>query len=282
MFGRPVFWRVAHKFCIFAPPALGTGYLGILGLAAQAKSGTDARAIFDGHIVMWRAIMLAPYGAYWFFVLLLTWLVVVLWSGAKMEEAGRQRVAAPVERQPRVQAVSPRSIDVQNRKAADFWLNQGHPKGGPLSALVQGLRDGLSGGLVEPRPKARVDIPKRDKSLAEGLVYALTGSWDTSVLDTLLAEENVDGFNYRKREFERDARGGKLTVWGRERMMDIFADEGWDLIEPEFWEANRVSWSNMILGDTAKTESKSGYGNGDQYEDLMVSRAEFEERWPHE
>lgn len=129
--------------------------------------------------------------------------------------------------------------------------------------------------------RSATQIPKRDATLASGLVYALTGSWDSPVLDTLLSEANVDGFNYRKREFERDAKAGKLTIWGRERLMDVFSGDDWDLIEPEFWESNRVSWDNMILGDTAKTESRSGFGNADQYEDLMINRAEFEERWPN-
>lgn len=141
-------------------------------------------------------------------------------------------------------------------------------------------RQNSEAALTQITPVSRP--PVRDTSLGSGLVYATTGSWDTPLIEAAMAEQNMDNFNYRKREFETAAADGVLTVWGKLRTMNLFADDHWDLIRPDFWQSNQVKWDNMILGDIARTENISlPNGTTDQYEAIMVNRAEFERRWPH-
>ena len=141
-----------------------------------------------------------------------------------------------------------------------------------------GARDDISGalrGISGPRP-----VPTRDTALKDALAYACAGAWNVPLEERYTDQSEVDAFNYRLREMQKDFASDRLTVWGRERMMDAFSSEGWVLIEPEFWKLNKISWTSLFSGGLTRTESRSGLGSDDQYEDLMVSRAQIEERWP--
>ncbi|MEO5972930.1 MAG: hypothetical protein ABIP91_06165, partial [Sphingomicrobium sp.] len=192
------FWRNIHRFILWFPVALFSLYGGIMVIAATASGqNADAKTFVAGQIVMWRAIVTAPYLILWCAGLVAIWLAAFLWSGHMFEKADRAWNPAPVERQARKRAKSPLPAD---HRRLD-WLKNPLP-------FVAGLRAGLAGSAdqAELEPEARRTVkppPRRDASLASGLVYALTGSWELSVLATLLNEANIDGFNYRKKEFER-------------------------------------------------------------------------------
>ena len=84
-------WRIANKLSVAAPVTLASGYCIVLGLAAQSKPGGDARALFDNQVVMWRAIATAPYSLFWLAGLLIVWMLLVLWTGAKVQDGTSER-----------------------------------------------------------------------------------------------------------------------------------------------------------------------------------------------
>lgn len=245
-----LFWRIMHKLGIYAPPALGTGYGIVLGLAAQARSGTDARAFFDNQIIMWRAIVLAPFGLYWFFGLIFVWLIVVFWTGSKLHAAEHaDRPPQPAAIQPRRQAVSPRSIDQANRLAAQSQTS-----------------------------RARV---VRDAPLQEALVYCCIGHWGETA-DVLTTKEQSELWQERKREIEQLAADGQLSMWGKlfsYSGVDHLMDQVHQLIPADFWHENTVNWLSLLSNQTL-TEGRNGDKHGRQFSDIMVSKGEIAKHFP--
>lgn len=116
---RTFHWRLAHKFSIYGPVGAASCYGIVLGLAADA--GPDIRAWFDNQMVMWRALVLAPYVVFWAIVLLLAWALAVLWTGQKEAEALRASKPSPPAIQERKQHVAtrPSAVPVPSGPAAD-------------------------------------------------------------------------------------------------------------------------------------------------------------------
>lgn len=137
-----LFWRVTHKFSMFGPPAMATAYATVMGLAAQANSGTDPRAWFDNQMVMWRAVVLAPYAIWWLLALVALWLLVVLWSGAKMHAAERaERPVAPAFQERKTSHFrQPRTVTEERprKPIPEQWKASG-------PTIVDGLRQTLLG-----------------------------------------------------------------------------------------------------------------------------------------
>lgn len=132
-------------------------------------------------------------------------------------------------------------------------------------------------------PPAKPPRPLRDATLNEGLIYACFGQWGGDPTGTLFfGDPDIERFGDCRSEFEKAAKDGELTVWGKEASPGFFMDSLWDLIEPAFWKESRVKWGSVILGDDAETEHRHQPGVGHQYRQLMISKAQFVERWPHD
>jgi len=104
---RGFYWRLAHQFAKWSPPALGAAYATILGLAAQAERGTDVRTLFDNQMLTWRDIILAPHGWPWFVAVMAVWAVAVIWTGAKQQQAEK---GASESKSPQVRDLTPPNL----------------------------------------------------------------------------------------------------------------------------------------------------------------------------
>jgi hypothetical protein len=244
--GRPprtFLWRVAHKFSIYAPPSVGAGYGAVLGIAAQANRGTDARALFDNQMVMWKAIVLAPHGLFWFLFLLVVWLVVVLWTGQKAEQ--------------REKAIRPAAPAIQQRKQAEM---PGH------SVRLQG------------RAKAIQKVGgDRDTSIAEALGWAIHAMWGAPIRGPILSIPPID-FEPHIERLRQAALAGDVRVWGRRGDPHGLIE----LIDREFWKDNTLDEQPLraILG-TARTIPFEGVEKDERFYGIMVNRNEIERLWPH-
>lgn len=239
-----MFWRWMHRFVLWSPAAAMGAYLAVLGIAASAVRSDAAQRWFDGQIIMWRAVMLAPYGIFWLLLIVAIWLAAFIWTGQKAEayQLAKERANRPnpAALQERKQVVSVRAIDQANRLASKAQIRQ-------------------------------VTKPKREVGLAEALGWVVYGKWGGSFhgapftvslgggpkLDQLLAR--VTGL----------ASEGKLTIWGKRD------DPGhYEQIDQSHWKHSQLQLADIFGSIVA--------GGENPYRSLMLNCAEVEREWPHE
>lgn len=261
---RAFLWRIAHKFSIFAPPTVGTGYGIVLGLAAQADRGTDARALFDNQIVMWRAIVLAPYGWIWLFGFLLLWLLVVLWTAHKTEEREKENRSTPPAIQERKQAKAPRT----STRATDALIEQ----------YDRASRWAEADARVANAAKIAGPIKDRDTDIKKALGFAITGDWDTIIGIGVAISGKMQSLDRAIERFRNAAARDELRVWGRSEPDGLYVR-----IDPSFWASNTLDRTELFsVWGRGRSEPMGEDEADDPFHGIMVNRFEVEKVWPHE
>ena len=274
---KPSWWRRVWRFVSNADTVVSLSDYSIVQSAWKYAQPLIGPAVLTAIWAIWGFLSALPAPIILLFGLIFFVITFLLFRALREYREGKQQ--APLETK-RPAGIGPIEImrsdqtakldddrttedlavaDLQRRRQLDVG-----------SSFTRGLR-----GRFGPRP-----IPRRDASLSEALAYTCCGAWGVSLESIYTSQTEVDNFNYRLRELTKEFERDSLAVWGRERMMDAFVSDGWVLIEPEFWKKNKISWTSLFSGGATRTESRSGFGNDDQFQDLMVSKAEIEDRWP--
>lgn len=116
----------------------------------------------------------------------------------------------------------------------------------------------------------RTEAASRDKSLREGLVYAVTRRWGDKLWDAPAGRISSTGDELEK--FHQLARDGKLHVWGKLNAWGVH-----DPIPAEYWSKHRVRFLSLF---NAEADIERDGSPAPHYRDLMVSSADFEREWP--
>ena len=119
----------------------------------------------------------------------------------------------------------------------------------------------------EPPPPAQ-----RDVLLPEALAFATFGEWGKSFYDAVTA--GLVPSNEPLMRFRQLAHDGILSAWGKRREGSVF-----QMIPKEHWLDHNIEWFDLLRG-TARTENVT-HTTSDPFLDIMVSRAQFEQAWPH-
>lgn len=124
-------------------------------------------------------------------------------------------------------------------------------------------------------PSSVVEGPRveRDTPLPEALGYIVTGTWGQRFFDVVAAGEGdaAEG----PLSVRQVAHDGRIRIWGKKSEGGIHV-----LIPPDYWVDHGIEWFELLRGKS-KTESKSYGAASAVYTDLMVSRAEIMQEWPH-
>lgn len=166
-------------------------------------------------------------------------------------------------------------IDPKDGKFSAFELVFGSPRRKPidLSVLKQDLQPVLDHyEREEPAATSREMVRiLRDTPLREALMFIVTGQWGLNPM--------ADGGDHLKdltdalADFRQHASDGAITVWGKAGEFGV-----WQRIEPKYWQNHYVNFLDLLRSE-ARTTAANQLGDEPLFQELMVSRAEFEWEW---
>lgn len=109
-----MFWRIAHRFVIWFPPAAGGAYASILLIAAEsAPSNSNAKAFLNAQISLLSDTVSASLFPLYLALIIAVWLAAFLWTGHKSERVSSGVLPAHQPRQ------TPNFTRVQRRRGGD-------------------------------------------------------------------------------------------------------------------------------------------------------------------
>jgi hypothetical protein len=115
---------------------------------------------------------------------------------------------------------------------------------------------------------------KRDTKMHEALAYVELRQWGRKFHAIVSQPSANPEKGFSPAEVRQAAIDGDIRIWGRKSPHDAYV-----LIDPKYWETWQIDWF-AALKSNAETEKRVTGAAGYKYYDLMVSRAEFERRWP--
>ena len=122
--------------------------------------------------------------------------------------------------------------------------------------------------------------PKRDMSLGQGLAFIITKDWGANLIVTAFVGCAQDELEGRMEQIDEAISEGVVSIWGKETFLGMSFGEFYKKIPKKFWEQNRIKWGNVIAGGEGETEKIIYDGHSvEAYEDLMVSKEQFEKVW---
>ena len=92
--------------------------------------------------------------------------------------------------------------------------------------------------------------------------------------------EQIPGLESHRTRIEQLTRYGDITIWGKPKRDVIFTEFLFDKIDPDFWVKNpKISWAPLVIEDSAYTTPRGSLDDTQQFEELMVNKAQFERGW---
>lgn len=246
-------WELIHKFIVWVPSALITGYFFLLEIASSA-SNPIAKAWSDNQWVMLAAMTKAAYVLPWASVLLGLWIVVVLWSARQMRETAKLKSDPTHQARGLVVMIIERIRTVLGLRAV-----------ARVTASVE-TKVSRAGAIANER------IPLLDlRNLAIG------AGWPTD-------HQDAKWLDFTK-ALRQSAVDGLLNVWGRQNSSDVdelVANEPLLLIDKSHWIAFEIDTISMCSANknlNVRTYNMRAHdwGKRDSYRDLHVSNGQAEQ-----
>ncbi len=116
---------------------------------------------------------------------------------------------------------------------------------------------------------------KRDADVKEGLAYIGSRTWGQSFTDQILAgaKDSVE----RLDTFRQAATDSEITIWGKKSKYVPYTK-----IDAKYWEEWQLHYLSLLKTETSTEPTVSNPSDHQVYYDLMISKGEFETKWPPE
>ena len=250
-----MFWRITHDFFKWFWPAAFGGCFAIAGIAVAASQvWPEAKAWTASSFQSVSAVMSQS----WFIPLALgifaIWLAAFLWSGHCVNKSKFERAQAT--------ATAPsQPLFLVIREFIDRHLRIHHKEMTAVSKVTASI------DMVVHRAQGR------DKSLAEGVAYWISGEWGKSIPQAVdVASGHLDESIAAITQLARD---NEITIWGQ-------PGEGlpFEVIPPDHWRDYMIDVLRAAF-DVARSEHRQSSSPQGIYYELMVSSTQFEVKRPH-
>ncbi len=111
----------------------------------------------------------------------------------------------------------------------------------------------------------------RDTPMRDALAYIVTRIWGSTQADI-----EIEQFGYAIREMNQAATDGIVTIWGAKQKNGRLIE-----IPTKYWEDWQLEILSVFYSDGVSTELATlPKINNDKYYDLMISKAQVEQKWP--
>ena len=122
-------------------------------------------------------------------------------------------------------------------------------------------------------PPTSASIARRDIKMRDALMFIETGKWPDGHTYSLMAAHKTGG-ELPSNRMREATKYGEVKVWGKPSH-----NAQYDLIPADYWKIWKIDWHSNPDGE-CQTERVESHSDGFKYYDLMVNKAEIENRWP--